>query len=113
MYEEIRAFTAKARIGDTILVYFSGHEITDTDTSKFYFLTNDSENFGCNRDSIATWTAVESEFVTSNIEKSRATAKVIILDCCYSGALRSPDKAVDGFSESLRRHSSRLRASPY
>lgn len=75
---------------DVALFYFSGHGYTDGDNT--YIVTPDfAENdYGVSMDDIMK--------ITNN---SQTTNKVIILDCCFSGALGSPtiiggDKAFIG-----------------
>lgn len=64
---------------DLVLLYFSGHGITDDD-HKLYLTTylTAKEHFEA--------TAVPASFVQQQSKNSYAKRQVIILDCCYSGA---------------------------
>jgi hypothetical protein len=72
------AFAAR-KPGDIVLVYFSCHGIKDLH-GRLYFAASNSRH-----DRLAS-TAISSAFVNEQMERSRANAKVALLDCCYSGA---------------------------
>lgn len=67
---------------DLVLLYFSGHGITD-DNNKFYFASCDTQK---NAHGLIRSTAVSAGAVHDFMEDSRSKRKVVILDCCYSGA---------------------------
>ncbi|PXX65581.1 S-DNA-T family DNA segregation ATPase FtsK/SpoIIIE [Nocardia tenerifensis] len=75
---------------DLVLFYYSGHGFR---TSRNLYLA------ACNTDpNLPSSSAVSSAFIKELIHESSATAKIILLDCCYSGAFFGNDviKAVDG-----------------
>ena len=67
---------------DLLLLFFSGHGITDDD-EHLYLTTR-----GTSKDYFRA-TAVPANFVHKESYYSRAKRQVIILDCCYSGAFAS------------------------
>jgi len=64
---------------DLVLVYFTCHGIKDVN-GKLYFAANNTRH-----DELPS-TAVAATFVNEQMEQCRAEIKVILLDCCYSGA---------------------------
>ncbi|MEM6868850.1 MAG: GUN4 domain-containing protein [Cyanobacteria bacterium P01_C01_bin.121] len=75
---------------DLILLYFSGHGVKDDDGA-FYLATCITEKN--DRGKPRTSTAVSSSALHSYIEQSRSRRKVLILDCCFSGAIADGMKA--------------------
>ena len=76
---EIEGFFVDSRLGDLLLLYFSGHGVL-SQSRRFYFATATTE---------LKWlgsTAVDDRFVNEMMEHSRARTIVLILDCCHSGA---------------------------
>lgn len=67
---------------DFLLLYFSGHGITDEE-GQLYFATCDTRLEG---QRIRRTTAVGAEFVNMNMKRCRARRQVLVLDCCHSGA---------------------------
>jgi uncharacterized caspase-like protein/predicted nucleotide-binding protein len=67
---------------DLLLLYFSGHGITDED-GDFYFAMLDTEMV---RQNIRCATAIGADFVNKMMEKSRCKRQLLVLDCCHSGA---------------------------
>ncbi len=67
---------------DFLLLYFSGHGITDEE-GQLYLATSDTQMV---RQSIRRVTAVGAEFVNTTMRRSRARRQVLMLDCCHSGA---------------------------
>lgn len=65
--------------GDEVLLYFSCHGIKN-DSGRLFFAA-------CNTDlDSVEATAVSSAFLHSQLAASQAAAKLVMLDCCYSGA---------------------------
>ncbi|MCX5016388.1 caspase family protein [Streptomyces sp. NBC_00555] len=63
---------------DTLLVYFAGHGMRDADSADLFLaLYGSRENVG--------YTAVGYQHLRSALRASRASRKVVILDCCFSG----------------------------
>jgi hypothetical protein len=78
---------------DLVLLYFSCHGVKHPN-GRLYFAT-----FTTRRDRLAA-TAVSSEFLEEQLDQSRSRRVLVLLDCCYSGALaRGPtakgDQRVD------------------
>jgi uncharacterized caspase-like protein len=76
---EIEEFFSDRSRDDLLLVYFSCHGIKD-DEGKLYFAASDTY-----RKKIYS-TAIPADFVNSMIKRSKSKRKVLLLDCCYSGA---------------------------
>ncbi|HAZ48248.1 MAG TPA: hypothetical protein DDW76_35495 [Cyanobacteria bacterium UBA11369] len=79
MQIEIKWLFDKREKEDLLLLFFSGHGITD-DNNHLYLTTRITakDNFDA--------TAVPASFVQKQSLNSRAKRQVMILDCCYSGA---------------------------
>ena len=71
-------FTGSTR-DDLILLFFSGHGITD-DSYKLYLTSRLSSKTSFRS------TSVDARFIQDLSDGTRAKRQVIILDCCYSGA---------------------------
>lgn len=68
---------------DVILFYFSGHGLRTR--QNLYLATSNTDP------QLISSTAVSSTFIRELIRDSAAAAKIILLDCCYSGAFLGPD----------------------
>ena len=66
---------------DMILIYFSCHGIKDINGHLHYAMTN------TNKEQLFS-TAIESSFVNKMMDLSKARKKILLLDCCYSGAYK-------------------------
>jgi uncharacterized caspase-like protein len=64
---------------DTLFLHFSGHGVKDED-GNLYLAMQDTDY--ANLDA----TAIPSDFVTRQMDRSRSCRIVLTLDCCYSGA---------------------------
>ena len=80
---------------DLVLLYFSGHGITD-DSGKLY-LTNSQTRKYDNGNLVKT-TATPASLIHEFMENSRSQRQVIILDACFSGAFAEGMKAKDDSS---------------
>lgn len=67
---------------DFLLLYFSGHGITDEE-GQLYFATMDTQLV---RQTVRRASAVGAEFVDAVMRRSRSRRQVLLLDCCHSGA---------------------------
>jgi uncharacterized caspase-like protein len=82
---------------DLLLFYFSGHGIKD-ERGKLYFSTRaTTKNNGLLRKA----SAVAASYLHESINYSRSQRQVIILDCCFSGAIASGMTAKDDGSINL------------
>jgi tetratricopeptide (TPR) repeat protein/uncharacterized caspase-like protein len=78
---DIERFFAKRKANDTLLFYFSGHGVIEGHSGELHLAVKDTE-----RDVLRS-TAIPSSFIRQNVRDSHSGSKVIILDCCYSGAI--------------------------
>ena len=76
---EIDGFLDSARLGDTVLLYVSGHGVLSQSGQLFFAMVDTM------LDRLRS-TAVPGSFVHDVMTHSRAHRKVLILDCCHSGA---------------------------
>jgi formylglycine-generating enzyme required for sulfatase activity len=79
---------ANRKPNDLLLLYFSGHGVTD-DRRDFYFT-----GISTSKEALPP-TAVSSVYVQSEMDRSRSQRQVAILDCCHSGAFPKGMKAKD------------------
>lgn len=93
-----RFFSAGER-DDTLLLYFSGHGLKD-ENGMLYFAMTDTEV------DLLSASAVSSSFVSGQLGRARAQTKIVLLDCCYSGAfsrsLMTKDDRLVNAAEELR-----------
>ncbi len=75
-----RLFANRQR-DDLVLLYFSGHGELDHRTGRLYLALPDSE-----RDCLD-GTALADTFITTVMDRSPAGRQILILDCCYAGAI--------------------------
>jgi chaperonin GroEL len=75
--------------GDLLLVYFSCHGVVDR-LGRLHFASTDTDV------TRPASTAVSNSFLNDQMESSLASAKVLVLDCCYSGAFAEGFKAGEG-----------------
>lgn len=92
-------FTTELGKNDLGLLYFSGHGIKDQN-NKLYFATGNTQK-NPEGDLIIS-TAVEADFVYKIMGNSRAKRQIVILDCCFSGAIDPSLQAKDDGSIDLR-----------
>ncbi|AJC59738.1 MULTISPECIES: caspase family protein [Streptomyces] len=63
---------------DTLVVYYAGHGMRDTESADLYLgLTGSRDGVG--------YTAVAYQHLRGAIRSARARRKIIVLDCCFSG----------------------------
>ncbi|GAK53565.1 hypothetical protein U14_04831 [Candidatus Moduliflexus flocculans] len=83
---DISRFFRQRHKDDLLLLYFSGHGRRES--GDFYLVFNDTEF-----DTLDA-SAISAQFVRQQIERSPSQRKIIILDCCYSGAFGEKGAAV-------------------
>ncbi|MFI6076120.1 caspase family protein [Actinoplanes sp. NPDC051343] len=81
MREEIEMFLHDGRPGDQLLVYYSGHGWTEED-GELYLCTRDTTRRAIQA------TTMSAADLARQAQASRATAKIVVLDCCSSGNYR-------------------------
>ncbi len=79
MQKAVQQIFANCRKDDLVLLFFSGHGITD-DNNRLYLATK-----GTSKDFYKA-TSVPASFIQDISLESYAKRQVIVLDCCYSGA---------------------------
>jgi uncharacterized caspase-like protein len=67
---------------DLLLLYFSGHGVTDEE-GQLYLAATDTRIV---RGKVRQFSAVGARFVNEKMQTSRSRRQVLILDCCHSGA---------------------------
>src|SRR3954462_7128749 len=77
--EAIGSFYGACRRDDLTLLYFSGHGLKDDDGRLYLAMAN------TRRDSLL-FTALAAEQIDQALEGCVSRQKVLVLDCCYSGA---------------------------
>ncbi len=83
MREAIEKLFATRQKDDLVLFYFSGHGIKD-DAGRLYLSTRATRK---EKSGLVKSTSIEANFLHGNINESRSQRQVIILDCCFSGAI--------------------------
>ena len=81
MQQAIQKLYRQRAKDDLVLLYFSGHGITD-DNNHLYFATRLTSKDGFEA------TAVPARFVQQQSMQCYARRQILILDCCYSGAFK-------------------------
>jgi hypothetical protein len=76
----IGAFFADRQRDDLLLVHFSCHGVKD-DSGQLYFAATDTEVAQLDA------SAVSADFLSRQMTRSRSQKIVVLLDCCYSGAI--------------------------
>jgi uncharacterized caspase-like protein len=87
----IEDFFADKKPDDLLVIYFSGHGVRDEQGLLFLAVNNTRANR-------LRATAIPSEFITGEMDRSRCKRQVLILDCCHSGAFAQGSKAMTGES---------------
>lgn len=85
--------------GDLLLFYFSGHGIKD-DNGRLYLATRATRKDSNGR--LVKPSAVAGASLHENINESRSQRQIIILDCCFSGAIAQGMKVKDDGTVNLK-----------
>ncbi|MFF4231531.1 caspase family protein [Streptomyces sp. NPDC001820] len=75
--------TAATEAVDTLLVYYAGHGLLDSG-GRLHLAVTDSDPLSVYD------TAVPYEWIRRAVERSRATRRIVIIDCCYSARAFGP-----------------------
>jgi hypothetical protein len=81
----VERFFANRGLGDRLLVHLSCHGVKDDD-GRLYFAASDTERH------LLASTALSARFLNDLIDRCRAQAIILLLDCCYSGAFMAGSK---------------------
>jgi hypothetical protein len=91
--EAIERFFSNRKRDDVLLFYFSGHGALDHATSsQLYLATSQTRKEG---QRLVESSAVEAAWLHRHLMASRSDQKVVILDCCFSGAVANLIKKGD------------------
>ncbi|SNR32417.1 caspase family protein [Blastococcus mobilis] len=102
--EAIADFYTGARRDDLTLLYFTGHGLKDDEGRLYLAMTN-------TRRSALMFTAISGAQLNDAMDASASRRKVLILDCCYSGAFPSGRRAkADEGVQTLERFQGKGRA---
>jgi hypothetical protein len=81
----IAQFYGQADPGDLLLIYLSCHGVLD-DRGRLYYATTNTER------SLLSATAVSAQWLSEQMDDCRARQKILVLDCCHSGAFARGSK---------------------
>ncbi len=90
---EIYNLFAERSPEDLVLFYFSGHGVKDKQHYNLFLAT--PETIKDSKGSVVPPTAVAASYIQTQINDSPSEHEVIILDCCYSGAIAKGMTAKD------------------
>jgi branched-chain amino acid transport system substrate-binding protein len=82
--EKIEEFFRNRSRDDVLLFYFSGHGALDDTGSRLYLSTCKTRK---ESQQLVQASAVEATLLREHLAKSNSQQKVVILDCCFSGAV--------------------------
>lgn len=92
MEEQVEEFLEDRQQGDLVLLFFSGHGVKDNSRDLYFGAANTRKK----RDRLALSTAIRAGSIYGFFDSCQAKYKVIILDCCFSGAFGSSVPRDDG-----------------
>ncbi|MER7249871.1 AAA domain-containing protein [Kribbella sp. NPDC000426] len=100
MVTKIEQFYQQRRFGDLALLYYSGHGLlADSDAESLFLATRDSDSRGSLHAS-----GVDADGVLRHcLNTTKATQKVLLLDCCFSGAFELRNRFRGGVRQEPRR----------
>lgn len=89
-------------VNDTVLVYFSGHGLTDDSRDRLYLAATDTHSSRLDS------SAVEAAFLQRMARETKARTKMLFLDCCFAGmagdGLRARSARVVPIGTQLNKH---------
>lgn len=88
--KEIAKFFSNKEIDDTLLIYFSGHGLLDHARARLYLAATDTDT------DLIRATAISAPFISEEMDDSISNRKILILDCCHSGAFELNHKGTTG-----------------
>ena len=92
MEESIEHLFSGRQKDDLVLLFFSGHGITD-DTGKLFLASCQTRKN--QKGELIRATAVAASFIHDSMDRTRSKRKVVVLDCCHSGAFAEGLSAKD------------------
>ncbi|MEE4247527.1 MAG: caspase family protein, partial [Kangiellaceae bacterium] len=99
MQEAIEGTFSGRKKDDLVLLFFSGHGVKDSN-GKLYLATALTKK--TERGDLVKSTAVSASFIHDIMKDSRSKRKVVILDCCFSGAFAHGLSAKDDGTVDLK-----------
>ena len=90
--DEIERLFANRNKADLVLLYFTGHGVKD-EANRLYLTTRETQMWESGE--LRKSTAIETSFVRDVMANSLAQQRVVILDCCFSGAFADGVLAMD------------------
>ena len=79
---------------DTVLLYYTGHGVRDDENDLYFALPQTNVD-------LLPANALPAEFIRDAMRRSQASAQVIIIDCCHSGAFRMEGGKSQATAESV------------
>ncbi len=99
MQEAIELLFSESARDDLALLFFSGHGIRDA-SGKFFFATSRTRKN--QKGELLKATAVPATVIHDHLSSSRCKRKVVLLDCCFSGAFAEGMSAKDDGSVDVK-----------
>lgn len=91
--KELERIIKKCPIESTLLLYYSGHGLIDSNS--FYLASEDTELDYDDNNKLLKSSAVSAQNVKELLGECKAKHKVLIFDCCYSSAFLNNSLSVD------------------
>jgi len=91
--KELERIIKKCPIESTLLLYYSGHGLIDSNS--FYLASEDTELDYDDNNKLLKSSAVSAQNVKELLVECKAKHKVLIFDCCYSSAFLNNSLSVD------------------
>ncbi|MEM7799501.1 MAG: caspase family protein, partial [Chloroflexota bacterium] len=88
----IVGFYREKKKEDLLFFYFSGHGVLSDSSRQLYFAVRDTEK------AYLSANGIEAGFVDRQMKQCRSRRKIVVLDCCYSGAYLQGSKGDDAIN---------------
>jgi hypothetical protein len=93
----VEAFFGARRRGDLALLYYSGHGLLHHDRESLFLAATDTDRAGLHASAVDT-----AAVLKDMLSRTYATHKVVVLDCCFSGAFTAGNRFRGGMREEPR-----------